>query len=251
MDFDVAFERLIGHEGGYVNNPSDPGGETKFGISRRAYPSEMIRRTVELIREDKIDGISNIENLSSEKSGTKIVYELKRDAVANVVLNKLYQYTSLQSSYSVNNVALVNGRPMSLNLKDMISEFVKHRHQVVVRRSEFELNKALERAHILEGLLKALDIIDEIIAIIRASKTVNIAIEELISKYDFSDKQAAAIVEMKLRQLVGLERERLQAEVHMQPLVKSSYAHMSSIWLCCFETEGRLFHESVHSGTEA
>lgn len=193
----------------------EEGNRTTIVVNSLPYmvnPSEMIRRTVELIREDKIDGISNIENLSSEKSGTKIVYELKRDAVANVVLNKLYQYTSLQSSYSVNNVALVNGRPMSLNLKDMISEFIKHRHQVVIRRSEFDLNKALERAHILEGLLKALDIIDEIIAIIRASKTVNLAIEELIAQYDFSDKQAAAIVEMKLRQLVGLERERLQAE---------------------------------------
>jgi DNA gyrase subunit A len=175
-------------------------------------PSEMIRRTVELIREDKIDGISNIENLSSEKTGTKIIYELKRDAVANVVLNKLYQYTSLQSSYSVNNVALVNGRPMSLNLRDIIVEFVKHRHQVVVRRSEFDLNKALERAHILEGLLKALDIIDEIIAVIRSSKTVADAVETLIEKWQFSEKQAAAIVEMRLRQLVGLEKERLQAE---------------------------------------
>ncbi len=175
-------------------------------------PSEMIRRTVELIREDKIDGISNIENLSSEKTGTKIIYELKRDAVANVVLNKLYQYTSLQSSYSVNNVALVNGRPMSLNLRDIIVEFVKHRHQVVVRRSEYDLNKALERAHILEGLLKALDIIDEIIAVIRSSKTVAEAVETLIVKWQFSEKQAAAIVEMRLRQLVGLEKERLQAE---------------------------------------
>lgn len=193
----------------------EEGNRTTIVVNSLPYmvnPSEMIRRTVELIREDKIDGISNIENLSSEKSGTKIVYELKRDAVANVVLNKLYQYTSLQSSYSVNNVALVNGRPMSLNLKDIIVEFVKHRHQVVIRRSEFDLNKALERAHILEGLLKALDIIDEIIAIIRASKTVTAAIDELIAKYDFSDKQAAAIVEMRLRQLVGLERERLQAE---------------------------------------
>lgn len=175
-------------------------------------PSEMIRRTVELIREDKIDGISNIENLSSEKVGTKIVYELKRDAVPNVVLNKLYQYTSLQASFSVNNVALVNGRPMSLNVKDIIVQFVKHRMEVIVRRSEFDLNKALERAHILEGLLKALDIIDEIIALIRASKTVADAVQELINKWGFSDKQAAAIVEMRLRQLVGLERDKLQAE---------------------------------------
>lgn len=175
-------------------------------------PSDMIRRTVELIREDKIDGISNIENLSSDKNGTKIIYELKKDAVPNVVLNKLYQYTALQSSFSVNNIALVGGRPVSLNLKDLIAEFVKHRMEVVIRRSQFELRKAKERAHILEGLLKALDIIDEIIALIRASKTVADAVQELMAKYDFSEKQASAIVEMRLRQLVGLERDRLQAE---------------------------------------
>lgn len=175
-------------------------------------PSDMIRRTVELIREDKIDGISNIENLSSDKNGTKIIYELKKDAVPNVVLNKLYQYTALQSSFSVNNIALVGGRPVSLNLKDLIAEFVKHRMEVVIRRSQFELRKAKERAHILEGLLKALDIIDEIIALIRASKTVADAVQELMTKYDFSEKQASAIVEMRLRQLVGLERDRLQAE---------------------------------------
>lgn len=193
----------------------EDGNRTTIVVTSLPYltnPSEMIRRTVELIREDKIDGISNIENLSSEKSGTKIIYELKRDAVPNVILNKLYQYTSLQASFSVNNVALVNGRPISLNVKDIIVEFVKHRMEIIIRRSEFDLNKALDRAHILEGLLKALDIIDEIIALIRASKTVADAIQDLMSKWDFSDKQAAAIVEMRLRQLVGLERDKLQAE---------------------------------------
>jgi DNA gyrase subunit A len=175
-------------------------------------PSEMIKRTVELIKEDKIDGISNIENLSNKKNGTKIIYELKRDAVPNVVLNKLYQYTALQSSFSVNNVALVNGRPMSLNLKDIIVEYVKHRHEVVVRRTQFDLQKALERAHILEGLLKALDIIDEIIALIRSSKTVEDARNGLMENWQFSEIQAQEIVNMRLRQLVGLEREKLQNE---------------------------------------
>ena len=175
-------------------------------------PSEMIKRTVDLIKEDKIDGISNIENLSNKKNGTKIIYELKREAVPNVVLNKLYQYTALQSSFSVNNVALVNGRPMSLNLKDIIVEYVKHRHEVVVRRTQFDLQKALERAHILEGLLKALDIIDEIIALIRSSATVEDARNGLIEKWQFSEIQAQEIVNMRLRQLVGLEREKLQNE---------------------------------------
>jgi len=175
-------------------------------------PSEMIRRTVELIKEDKIDGISNIENLSNKKNGTKIIYELKREAVPNVVLNKLYQYTALQSSFSVNNVALVNGRPMSLNLKDIIVEYVKHRHEVVVRRTQYDLQKALERAHILEGLLKALDIIDEIIALIRSSQTVEDARNGLIENWQFSEIQAQEIVNMRLRQLVGLEREKLQNE---------------------------------------
>ena len=175
-------------------------------------PSEMIKRTVELIKEDKIDGISNIENLSNKKNGTKIIYELKREAVPNVVLNKLYQYTALQSSFSVNNVALVNGRPMSLNLKDIIVEYVKHRHEVVVRRTQYDLQKALERAHIVEGLLKALDIIDEIIALIRGSKTVEDARNGLIENWQFSEIQAQEIVNMRLRQLVGLEREKLQNE---------------------------------------
>jgi len=175
-------------------------------------PSEMIKRTVELIKEDKIDGISNIENLSNKKNGTKIIYELKREAVPNVVLNKLYQYTALQSSFSVNNVALVNGRPMSLNLKNIIAEYVKHRHEVVVRRTQFDLQKALERAHILEGLLKALDIIDEIIALIRSSKTVEDARNGLMENWQFTEIQAQEIVNMRLRQLVGLEREKLQNE---------------------------------------
>ncbi len=175
-------------------------------------PSEMIKRTVELIKEGKIEGISNIENLSNKRNGTRIVYELKREAVPNVILNKLYVNTSLQSSFSVNNVALVNGRPMTLNLKDLIVQFVKHRHEVVLRRATFDLRKAEERAHIVEGLLKALDIIDEIIALIRSSQTVDDARNGLMAQWGFTEIQARAIVEMRLRQLTGLEKEKLQEE---------------------------------------
>lgn len=190
-------------------------GRAKLIVSSLPYqvnPSDMIRRTVDLVKEGKIEGITNIENLSNKRNGTRIVYELKKEAIPNVVLNKLYQYTALQSSFSVNNVALVNGRPMTLGLKDIIACYVKHRHEVIIRRSKFELRKAQERAHILEGLLKALDIIDEIIALIRASKNVDDARTGLMTKWDFSEIQARAIVEMRLRQLTGLERERLQAE---------------------------------------
>ena len=175
-------------------------------------PSDMIRHTVELVKEDKIAGITNIENLSNKRNGTRIVYDLRRDVVPEVVLNKLYQMTALQSSFSVNNVALVNGRPMTLNLKDIIVEYVKHRHSVVIRRAQFDLKKAQARAHILEGFLKALDIIDEVIALIRASQTVQEAQNGLMEKWDFSEAQAKAIVEMRLRQLTGLEREKIQNE---------------------------------------
>lgn len=175
-------------------------------------PSDMIRHTVELVKEDKIAGITNIENLSNKRNGTRIVYDLRRDVVPEVVLNKLYQMTALQSSFSVNNVALVNGRPMTLNLKDIIVEYVKHRHYVVIRRAQFDLKKAQARAHILEGFLKALDIIDEVIALIRASQTVQEAQNGLMEKWDFSEAQAKAIVEMRLRQLTGLEREKIQNE---------------------------------------
>ena len=175
-------------------------------------PSDMIRHTVELVKEDKIAGITNIENLSNKRNDTRIVYDLRRDVVPEVVLNKLYQMTALQSSFSVNNVALVNGRPMTLNLKDIIVEYVKHRHSVVIRRAQFDLKKAQARAHILEGFLKALDIIDEVIALIRASQTVQEAQNGLMEKWDFSEAQAKAIVEMRLRQLTGLEREKIQNE---------------------------------------
>ncbi|MCR4964877.1 MAG: DNA gyrase subunit A [Bacteroidales bacterium] len=175
-------------------------------------PSDMIKHTVDLVKDEKIAGITNIENLTNKRNGTRIVYDLKREVVPEVILNKLYQMTALQSSFSVNNVALVNGRPMTLNLKDMIVEYVKHRHQVVIRRAQFDLKKAEARAHLLEGFLKALDIIDEVIALIRASQTVQEAQEGLMQKWGFTDLQAKAIVEMRLRQLTGLEREKLQNE---------------------------------------
>jgi len=190
-------------------------GKSQIIVSSIPYmtnPSEMIKRTVELVKEGKMDGISNIEDLSNRRNGTRIVYELKRDAVPNVVLNKLYQYTSLQSSFSINNVALVNGRPVTLNLKSIIQQYVNHRHEVVLRRARYDLRKAEERAHILEGLIKALDIIDEIINLIRASATPDDARIGLMEKWQFSDIQARAICEMRLRQLTGLERSRLQAE---------------------------------------
>ncbi|MCQ2286873.1 MAG: DNA topoisomerase 4 subunit A, partial [Bacteroidales bacterium] len=175
-------------------------------------PAEMIKRTVELVKEGKLDGITNIENLTNKRNGTRIVYTLKREAVANVVLNKLYQYTALQSSFSVNNVALVNGRPLTLNLKQMIAEYVKHRLEVIYRRAQFDLRKAQERAHILEGLLKALSIIDEIIALIKSSKNREDARVGLMNTWGFSEIQASAICDMRLYQLTNLAQEQLQAE---------------------------------------
>jgi len=173
--------------------------------------AEMIKKTADLINEKKIEGISNIRD-ESDRNGMRIVYELRRDAVPNVVLNTLYKYTQLQSSFSVNNIALVKGRPQLLNLKDMIHYFIEHRHDVVVRRTQFELRKAEERAHILEGLIIASDNIDEVIALIRGSKNTDEAREKLIERFKLSDIQARAIVEMRLRQLTGLEQDKLRAE---------------------------------------
>jgi DNA gyrase subunit A len=170
----------------------------------------MVRHIADMVKEGRIDGIAEIRDESKKK--VRVVLELRKDAMPKVVMNKLFQYTPLQSSFGVNNVALVDGRPKTLSLKELIHYFVKHRHEVVVRRCEYELRKARERAHILEGLLKALDIIDEIIALIRASKTVDEAKNGLVTQWQFSEIQAAAIVEMRLRQLTGLEREKLQAE---------------------------------------
>ncbi len=192
---------------------SDSGRETivvteiPYMVNKR----EMIEKIAELVETKKVDGISYINDETTMK-GVRIVIKLKKDANANVVLNMLYKYSPLQSSFSVNNVALVNGRPRTLNLKQMIKYFVRHRHEVILRRTKFDLEKARKRAHILEGLLKALDVIDEIIRIIRASKNVEDAKNELMTAFGFTDLQATAIVEMRLRQLTGLEREKLQAE---------------------------------------
>ncbi|WP_188050336.1 DNA gyrase subunit A [Flavobacterium sp. GP15] len=173
--------------------------------------ADMIKRTADLVNDKKIDGIANIRD-ESDRNGMRIVYILKRDATPNVVLNTLYKYTQLQSSFSVNNIALVKGRPQMLNLKEMIHYFVEHRHDVVVRRTRFELRKAEERAHILEGLIIASDNIDEVIALIRGSKNTEEAREKLIERFKLSDIQARAIVEMRLRQLTGLEQDKLRAE---------------------------------------
>ena len=173
--------------------------------------ADMIKKTADLINEGKIQGISDLRD-ESDRNGMRIVYELKRDAIPNVVLNKLFKYTALQSSFPVNNIALVNGRPEVLNLKDMIVHFVDHRHDVVVRRTQFELRKAEERAHILEGLIIASDNIDEVIKIIRGSKSPDEAREKLIERFELSDIQSRAIVEMRLRQLTGLEQDKLRAE---------------------------------------
>ena len=173
--------------------------------------SDMIQKTAQLINDKKIDGISNIRD-ESDRKGMRIVYVLKKDAIPNIVLNKLFKHTSLQSSFSVNNIALVNGRPKLLNLKEMIVHFVEHRHEVVVRRTKFELRKAEDRAHILQGLIIASDNIDDMISIIKASKNADDARENLTKKYDLSENQSKAIVEMRLRQLTGLEQDKLRNE---------------------------------------
>ena len=181
--------------------------EIPFQINK----AEMIRKTAELVNDKKIEGISNIRD-ESDRKGMRIVYILKRDAIPNIVLNKLYKYTSLQSSFSVNNIALVNGKPQMLNLKDMILHFVDHRHDVVVRRTKFELKKAEDRSHILEGLIIASDNIDKVIKIIRGSKSPEDARDNLIKEFELSDIQSKAIVEMRLRQLTGLEQNKLRSE---------------------------------------
>jgi len=173
--------------------------------------AELIKYIADLVNEKRIEGISNV-NDESDRSGMRIVVDIKRDANANVILNKLYKMTALQSSFSVNNIALVKGRPKLMNLKDMIGYFVEHRKEVVTRRTKYELKKAEERAHILQGLIIASDNIDEVIAIIRASSNPQEAIANLIARFDLSEIQARAIVEMRLRQLTGLEQEKLRAE---------------------------------------
>lgn len=187
-------EKLIVHEIPYMVNKA-----------------ELISRIADLVNEKKIDGISNI-NDESDRSGMRIVIDLKKDAIANVVLNTLLKHTALQTSFGVNNIALVGGRPRLLNLKDLIRLFVEHRHDVITRRTQFELKQAEDRAHILEGLIIASDHIDEVIRIIRASKTPEEAKNNLIERFSLTEIQARAIVEMRLRQLTGLEQDKLRAE---------------------------------------
>ncbi len=173
--------------------------------------AEMIKKTADLVDEKKLDGIADIRD-ESDRNGMRIVYVCKREAVPNVVLNKLYKYTQLQSSFSVNNIALVNGRPMMLNLKDMIKHFVEHRHEVVVRRSKYELAEAQKRAHVLEGLLIAIDHLDAVIKLIRGSETVDAAKDGLMSNFGLSEIQAKAILDLRLQKLTGLERDKIKAE---------------------------------------
>jgi DNA gyrase subunit A len=173
--------------------------------------AEMIKRTADMVNEKKIEGITDIRD-ESDRDGVRIVYELRRDAISNVVLNNLFKFTSLQSSFSVNNIALVHGRPMTLNLKDLIVHFVNHRHEVVVRRTQYELTEAEKRAHILEGLLIALDHLDEVIALIRGSQTPDVAKDGLMEKFKLSEIQSKAILEMRLQRLTGLERDKIKAE---------------------------------------
>ena len=193
--------------------------ETKTGreviiveeIPYQVNKADMVRKTADLVNDKKIEGISEIRD-ESDRNGMRIVYELKRDAIPNVVLNKLYKYTQLQTSFSVNNIALVKGRPELLNLKQMMSNYIEHRHDVVVRRTQYDLGKAEERAHILQGLITALDNIDDVIALIRASKTPEEARNGLMAKFELSEIQARAILDMRLQKLTGLERDKLRAE---------------------------------------
>jgi len=221
----VSFEESNGKEAIIVS-------EIPYQVNK----ADMIKKTADLINEKRIEGISNIRD-ESDRNGMRIVYELKRDAVPNVVLNTLYKFTQLQSSFSVNNIALVNGRPQMLNVKDLIHYFVEHRHDVVVRRTQFELRKAEERAHILEGLIIASDNIDEVIALIRSSKDGDEARTKLIERFTLSEIQARAIVEMRLRQLTGLEQDKLRAEYeeimkliqHLKDLLASKELRMALI----------------------
>ena len=173
--------------------------------------ADMVRKAADLVNEKKIEGISEIRD-ESDRNGLRVVFELKRDAIPNVVLNKLYKYTQLQTSFSVNNIALVKGRPQLLNLQEMLFHYIEHRHEVVVRRTQYELRKAEERAHILQGLIIAIDNLDEVIALIRGSQTPEEARNGLMDKFELSEIQARAILDMRLQKLTGLERDKLRAE---------------------------------------
>ncbi|MDR6968067.1 DNA gyrase subunit A [Flavobacterium arsenatis] len=221
----VGFEEVDGRESIIVT-------EIPYQVNK----ADMIKKTADLVNDKKIEGIANIRD-ESDRNGMRIVYILKRDAVPNVVLNTLYKYTQLQSSFSVNNIALVKGRPQMLNLKELIHYFVEHRHEVVIRRAQYELRKAEERAHILEGLIIASDNIDEVIALIRSSKNTDEAREKLMERFKLSEIQSKAIVEMRLRQLTGLEQDKLRAEYeeimklidHLKALLASKEMRMDLI----------------------
>lgn len=192
----------------------DDNGRERIIVSSVPYQvnkAEMIKKTADLINDKKIEGISDIRD-ESDRNGVRIVFELKREAITNVVLNKLYQMTALQTSFNVNNIALVKGRPMMLNLKDMIVHYVEHRHEVVIRRTRYDLSEALKRAHILEGLLIALENLDAVIALIRASQTPDEAKAGLIADFGLTEIQAKAILDMRLQRLTGLEREKIREE---------------------------------------
>ncbi len=197
-----------------VEIETEPNGREKIIVTEIPYlvnKAELIKKTAELVNDKKIDGISNI-NDESDRNGMRIVYDIRKDAIANVVLNKLYKYTQLQTAFNVNNIALVKGRPKTLNLKQLIQNFVNHRHEIVIRRTKYELEQAEKKAHILEGLLIALDHLDEVIALIRASQTPDEAKEGLMSKFELSEVQAKAILEMRLQKLTGLERDKIKEE---------------------------------------
>ena len=218
---------------------SGENGKSRIVITEIPYnvnKAEMIKHTADLVKEGKIEGITNL-NDESDREGMRIVYDLRKDVVPSVVLNKLYKFTELQSSFSVNNVALVDGRPYTLTLKELLTHFIDHRHDVVTRRTRFDLRKAEERAHILEGLIIAVDNIDEVIAIIRGSKSPDEARKSLMERFALSEIQANAIVEMRLRQLTGLEQEKLRAEYdnlcklieHLKALLESRELRMQLI----------------------
>jgi len=213
---------------GNVEFETKPSGKEMIIIKEVPYqvnPSNLIVKAVDLVNEKVIEGISGIRD-ESGRQGMRIVFELKRDAIPNIVLNKLYKYTPLQSSFSVNNIALVNGRPELLNLKGMIGHYVDHRHEVLVRKTKYELKEAEKRAHILEGLLIAIDNLDEVIKLIRASKTVDEARAGLMSNFDLSEIQAKAILDLRLQKLTGLERDKLKAEYEE---LKATIAYLNRI----------------------
>ncbi|HPF68893.1 MAG TPA: DNA topoisomerase 4 subunit A, partial [Flavobacteriales bacterium] len=173
--------------------------------------ADLVKKCADLVNDKKVEGISDIRD-ESDRKGIRIVYEVKRDAMATVVLNQLFKYSALQTSFSVNNIALAGGRPVLLDLKSLISHFVEHRHEVVVRRTQYDLRKAEERAHILEGLLIAIDNLDEVIALIRGSETPDVAREGLMERFGLSEVQARAILDMRLQRLTGLERDKIREE---------------------------------------